>query len=164
MKAYLSKVLSPSIISLLLVSMVVAAPTTFESDESGFSVWMPSTPSVQVHTENTPVGPVTSTTYEATDKENTYSVTVTQLPSVALMFKGESGILEQARHELLKELGAKQTSWDQSRGRLSYKTANRYGEARLLIADSKLFVINGMANKKGQKNMKTFMSSFQRKS
>lgn len=163
MKDYLWKALSSTILSSLLVSLTLAAPITFEPEGGGFSVWMPSTPGVHVQTDNTPVGPVTSTTYEATEKGSVYSVTVTQLPSVALMFKGESGIMEQARHELLKELGAKETSWDQSRGSLSYKTADKFGQARLLISNSHLFVVNSITTKKDEKNIPRFLSSFQSK-
>lgn len=163
MKLLNSKFVLAGILALSLYLSAAAEPKSFSPDGAGFSVWLPSAPQTSVQSDDTPVGPVKSTTYEASQDGSQYAVTVTKLPAVALIFKGEDSILNQARQDLLKQLGGEQTSWDKSSGMLSYTTADKVGQAHLLISDANLYIVNGIVPKSNQAKLGDFLSSFQTK-
>lgn len=163
MKTITSKLIQATIFTLLLSLAASADPGNYSPEGAGFSVWLPSAPQKSVQSDDTPVGPVKSTTYEASKGESDFAVTVTKLPSVALIFKGEDSILDEARQDLLKQLGGEQTSWDKSSGMLSYTTADKVGQAHLLISDSQLYIVNGITPKSDQGKLADFLGSFHTK-
>lgn len=141
----------------------MAQPRRFNPEGAQFSIVMPEKPKVSVETQSTPLGPVDSKTYlvEETDG-SVYSVTVTELPSMALFFTGKQGVYERARHELMKKLGGREVSWNESKGLLKYKADGKVGRAHLLVSDNKLYLVNGLTPRAELSDLQSFLASFRK--
>jgi hypothetical protein len=76
---------------------------TVTSPEGRFSADMPGQPTITRQKHGTPVGTITENTYAVTAPEGGgYEVEYQDLPGIAILFKGQRGIVQRAKKEFLK--------------------------------------------------------------
>ena len=141
---------------------IATAPASAESAEvrfqppgHTFSVSLPTPPTHQRRSTATIIGKIHTDVWGSQQAGGDFSVAVTDLPSVALWFNSDDGLLEKARSKMLETLGAQQADLRTLRGglfrqQLDYfipgqlgKPARR-GRAWLALFDDKLVVLTAL--------------------
>lgn len=169
-----------SLLSLLaLVSMLAPSPgwaapwVSFQSQDGKFAIQMPAQPAEDTETTPSIVGNVVDSTFSATSGDESFSVTYTDLPALAVAFGGSETIYNNAAGSLLKDVLGKQSSLSaatvagQSGMELDYTAPARAGEpamvgkAWMLLVGNRLYVVNATVPATGSEaDMSTFFSSF----
>lgn len=165
----------------LLAFAILAAPlpglaadwVPFQSQDGKFAVQMPTQPSEDTETTSSLVGNVVDSTFSSTSGDESFSVTYTDLPALAVAFGGSGTIYSNAAGSLLKDVLGKQSSFNdatvagQSGKELDYTAPARSGEppmvgkARMFLVGNRLYVVNATVPASGSEaDMDRFFSSF----
>lgn len=87
----------------LLCGDALAQPIWHDLRLSPVSVAFPQKPRLKVTQDSSPIGPVTSKNYEFQGEKYHLVLSSTQLPSLAVTFRGADGLYEDASEALLKQ-------------------------------------------------------------
>ncbi len=120
----------------------------FETKEYGFRAYFPSAPKQINLVEKTFVGKVPHYKFFVKNKTGEWAVDVSMLPEIAMVFSSPSSLYEKAKKALLKDVKAKEISFqrvylDQLEGReLHYKKPEGIeGKVRFFLKDKKLYTV-----------------------
>ena len=86
-----------------------AKAVRFQPPGHNFALTMPNPPTHTRRSTSTVIGKVWTDVWASRHDDGDYSVAITDLPSVALWFNSEEGLVEKARDTMLETLGAKQS-------------------------------------------------------
>lgn len=150
-----------------------ASWVSFQSQDGRFAVQMPTQPSEDTETTPSMVGNVVDSTFSSSSGDESFSVTYTDLPALAVAFGGSGTIYDNASGSLLKSVLGKQTSFNsatvagQSGMELDYTAPARAGEppmvgkAWMFLVGDRLYVVNATVPATGSEaDMDRFFSSF----
>ena len=159
---YIARYMLTAVATVLMISVALPAlpaepkaPIRLQPPGHTFTVSMPSQPQHDRRSTRTAVGAVYTDVWNSRDGDNEFTVSITDLPSVALWFNSAESLFEQARDKMLETLGAQQAgrrSLDRGNfteqldyfvpGRAGVKA--RRGRAWFALADDKLVVLTAM--------------------
>lgn len=161
----------------LVLGLLLAVPglaaegwTRFNSQEGRFSVMVPGAPQHRSSTNDTPIGPVVENSYVCQRPGESFTVSFTDLPGMALLFEGRPGLYDKAREALLKQVAGRQVSFQplQVGGRearvLDYALKSggkeQAGRAWFVLVGRRLYVVDATIPKaKAPKGFEPFFSS-----
>ncbi|MFH1830221.1 MAG: hypothetical protein ABH871_05545 [Pseudomonadota bacterium] len=137
------------------------------SEEGGFTIMMPDTPTFNISIQDTAVGDIEENAYSLKTKEAEYNVEYLDLPFIARIF-GRKIIFKRAKTGLLKDEKGKEISFvnikqEGIRGaELVFETRKQRGKARFLLKREKLYVLIVTVSKKSDEDevMDKFLDSF----
>src|SRR5690606_21522286 len=119
-----------------------------------------------------PVGDVTSSTFESDSDGGSFSVTYTDLPELAVMFGGSDTIYGNAKGDLLHSAMGKETAFNdatfagQSGKELDYTAPGPAGQpplvgrAMLFLDGNRLYVVDAQVPQSAAGRMDAFFNSF----
>lgn len=139
----------------------------FEPPEQPFSVLMPGSMSRSQRVSHTIVGSVKTQLWSADAERAQYSVSVTNLPTVAAWFVSDEGLYEKARAQMMKELDAEVVAIRRvDRGpfeqEIEYRVPTddgdgpRTGRALMSADGDEVVVVNGIAQPKAPVSLEDF--------
>jgi len=155
-------------LTLMTTAAVFAQGNWSEVSLAPAQVSFPESPKMKISSESTPVGPVTSNSYEL--KTSDYSLTAvrTKLPSIALSFRSADALYEEAARSLLEEHpGAQRTAFEKVSvagkpgAQVSFKLpSGEQGKARFVLVNENLVTTQALwKNAKAYGNVERFFNS-----
>lgn len=127
----------------------------FKPPGHAFSVSLPSVPKHNRRATDTAVGDVYTDVWSSRDESGNFTVSITDLPSVALWFNSAESLIERSRKEMMASLKAKQSGLRElKRGEFQLQvdyvvpgrggTPPRSGRAWFALVDDKLVVLTAV--------------------
>lgn len=160
------------LVVLVALSSSVAAQEwqTFTSPEGRFSVSMPGTPQLSTSQSSSPVGAITTNTYDISSPGEDLSVSYADLPSIAVFFGGAGRIFSGAVSDFLKTENATQLTLDDTSisghpGKvMTYQMPDgSVGKAMFYLVGARLYVLTATRSASGpvpSQPIDDFFSSF----
>ena len=132
-----------------------ATGVRFSPPGHSFSVSMPTTPNHTRRSTSTIIGDIYTDVWGSKHEGGDYSVSITDLPAVALWFNSTEGLFEKARGKMMETLGARQAGLrGLKRGPFSQEldyfipgqigTPARRGRAWFALIEDKLIVVTAL--------------------
>ena len=153
------KMMARVLVVLLAALPVLAAPPkpkpqpkppawkTYSSSDGRFSIQFPGAPTATVQQDRSPLGQVTTNIFTCPVSYGTFTVTYSDLPSIAASF-AQGEVFDGARDGLLSDAKASAVSYtDWQHGEddakdLVYKSSAVQGHAWLIMVSSRLYVLD----------------------
>ncbi len=155
-------------LTLITTATVFAQGNWSEVSLAPVQVSFPESPKLKVSSESTPVGPVTSNSYELKAADYTLTAVRTKLPKIALAFRSPEALYEEAARSLQEEhAGAQQTAYQKVSvagkpgAEVSFTLpGGEQGKAQFVLVGEHLVTTQALwKNAKGYANVERFFGS-----
>jgi hypothetical protein len=138
-----------------------------------FQVDMPLMPTASQVQDTSPIGSITTHIFAANEGGATFSVSCSELPTLAVQFLGADVLMEQAKNSILRQQNARERSFEPatinglSGKRLVYETTTnggkRTGQAFLTLHGSRLYILDTVVPEGSEALVHKFFQSFRLK-
>lgn len=155
-------------LTLMATAAAFAQSTWSEVSLAPALVSFPESPKMKISSESTPVGPVTSNSYELKTADYSLTAVRTKLPAIALSFRSAEALYEEAAKSLLEEHpGAQQTAYEKVSvagkpgAQVSFTLpTGEQGKARFVLVDENLVTTQALwKDAKAYTNVERFFNS-----